>query len=142
MLFPAASTAIPVPPWLTAVEITPAVAEFRKVYDWKVIATGPGHGIHLRHGESSGRLVVPVWYSTGTGGHAHRPSIVSTIYSDDHGKTWVCGEVAVPNTSNWVNPNESTVVELADGSVLLNSRNESKPNRPVLRAGCSAVPLS
>ncbi len=51
------------------VEITQAFEGFRPEYDWKVLATGPGHGIQL----SSGRLLVPVWLSTGTGGHAHRP---------------------------------------------------------------------
>src|SRR5204863_4843812 len=39
------------------VEITPAFEKFRKDYDWKVLATGPNHGIQLR----SGRLLVPVW---------------------------------------------------------------------------------
>ena len=71
------------------VEITPAFERFRPEYDWKVLATGPGHGIQL----SGGRLLVPVWLSTGTGGHAHRPSAVSVIYSDDHGETWRRGDI-------------------------------------------------
>jgi sialidase-1 len=65
------------------VEITKAFERFRPEYDWKVLATGPGHGIQL----SNGRLLVPVWLSTGTGGHAHRPSAVSVISSHDHGET-------------------------------------------------------
>lgn len=115
--------------WSKPVEITSSVEPFREVYDWKVIATGPGHGIQLRRGEKKGRLVVPVWLSTGTGGHAHRPSVVSTIHSDDHGATWHCGEIAVPNTPEFINPNETAVVQLADGTVMLNSRNESKSHR-------------
>ena len=63
------------------VDITATFDAFRPEYDWKVLATGPGHGIRL----TSGRLLVPVWLSTGTGGHAHRPSVNSTIYSDDNG---------------------------------------------------------
>ena len=63
------------------VDITSTFEKFSSEYDWKVLATGPGHGIQLENG----RLVVPVWLSDGTGGHAHRPSIVSVIYSDDSG---------------------------------------------------------
>ncbi|MBI5773233.1 MAG: exo-alpha-sialidase [Verrucomicrobia bacterium] len=94
-------------------------------YDWKVLATGPDHSIQLR----TGRLVVPVWLSTGTGGNAHRPSVTATIYSDDKGKTWHAGEIAVPNTDDWINPNETVAIELADGRLMLNVRNESKTHR-------------
>lgn len=107
------------------VDITAAFERFRPEYDWKVLATGPGHGIQLRNG----RLVVAVWLSTGTGGHAHRPSVTTTIISDDHGQTWQRGEVAVPNTATWVYPNETCLVELADGQVMLNVRSESKAHR-------------
>jgi sialidase-1 len=111
--------------WSKPVEITSAFEEMRKQYDWKVIATGPGHGIEVR----SGRLIVPVWLSTGTGGGAHRPSIAATVFSDDGGTTWQAGEIAVPNTDEWINPNETTLVELADGRVMLNVRSESSVNR-------------
>lgn len=110
------------------VEITSAFDAFRPEYDWKVLATGPGHGIQLKNG----RLVVPVWLSTGTGGHAHRPSVVSVIYSDDSGATWKRGEIAVPNTEEFVNPSETVAVQLADGSVMLNARTESKRHRRVI----------
>lgn len=111
--------------WSIPVEITDTFARFREHYDWKVLATGPNHAIQLR----TGRLVVPVWLSTGTGGNAHRPSVTATIYSDDGGTTWHAGEIAVPNTDDWINPNESTLLELADGRVMLNVRNESKEHR-------------
>jgi Neuraminidase (sialidase) len=104
------------------VEITRAFEEFRPEYDWKVLATGPGHGIQL----SNGRLLVPIWLSTGTGGHAHRPSAVSVITSDDHGETWKRGEIVVKHP-NPVNPSETSAVELADGRVMLNIRHESEP---------------
>jgi sialidase-1 len=107
------------------VEITDTFEQFRSEYDWKVIATGPGHGIQLENG----RLIVPVWLSTGTGGGAHRPSIVSTIFSDDHGKTWHRGDVVATTTEMAPNPSETLVLELADGRVMLNIRNESKRNR-------------
>jgi sialidase-1 len=110
------------------VEITDAFDAFRPEYDWKVLATGPGHGIQLKNG----RLIVPVWLSTGTGGHAHRPSVVATIYSDDHGATWQRGDIAVPNNDDTINPSETVAVQLADGSVMLNLRTESKRNRRVV----------
>ena len=111
--------------WTKPVEITATFDKFRSEYDWKVLATGPGHGIQLK----SGRLVVPVWLSLGTGGHAHRPSVTTTIFSDDNGRTWQRGDIAVPNTAEWINPNETVVVELADGRVMLNVRSESKAHR-------------
>jgi sialidase-1 len=114
--------------WSDPVEITEAFEAFRPEYDWKVIATGPGHGLALR----GGRLVVPVWLSTGSGNNAHHPSVTATIYSDDQGRTWKRGAIAVPSTSEFVDPNETAAVELADGRVLLNVRNESKPNRRLI----------
>lgn len=110
------------------VEITSAFDAFRPEYDWKVLATGPGHGIQLKNG----RLIVPVWLSTGTGGHAHRPSVVSTIYSDDEGATWKRGEIAVPHNDETVNPSETVAEQLADGRVMLNVRSESKRHRRVI----------
>src|ERR1043166_974759 len=61
--------------WSAPVEITAAFDKFRPEWNWKVLATGPGHGIQLK----SGRLIVPVWLSTGAGGgNAHRPSVTAT----------------------------------------------------------------
>jgi len=98
---------------------------FRPEYDWKVLATGPGHGIQL----ISGRLIVPVWLSTGEGGHAHRPSCISSIYSDDHGKTWYCGEIIAKDPDPLRNPSETVALQLKDGRVMFNIRNESKVHR-------------
>jgi len=111
--------------WTAPVEITSTFERFHDSYAWKVIATGPDHGIQL----TNGRLIVPIWMSTGTGANAHRPSVTATIYSDDHGATWHAGEIAVPCTDEWINPNETVAIELADGSVMLNVRSESKANR-------------
>src|SRR4051812_35028656 len=115
--------------WSTPVEITPVFETFRPAYDWKVLATGPNHGIQL----GTGRLIVPVWLSKGTGGNAHRPSVTATIYSDDHGKTWKRGEVVANETEPLTNPNETVLAQLADGRVMLNLRTESKQHR---RAVC------
>jgi len=107
------------------VEITGAFEGFRPEYAWRVVATGPGHGIQL----SSGRLVVPIWMSLGTGGNGHHPSVAATVYSDDRGATWHRGEIAVPNTPEFPDANETTAVQLADGRVMLNVRTESPRNR-------------
>lgn len=109
-------------------EITAAFEAFKKDYDWKVLATGPNHSIQLKNG----RLVVPVWLSTGTGGNAHRPSVTATIFSDDQGKTWKAGDIAVPCTDEWINPNETVAIELNDGRVMLNVRSESKAHRRLI----------
>jgi sialidase-1 len=111
--------------WSKPVEVTGTFDAFKKDYSWKVLATGPNHSIQLK----TGRLVVPVWLSTGEGGNAHRPSVTATIYSDDQGKSWKAGDIAVPCTEEWNNPNETVAIELTDGRVMLNVRSESKANR-------------
>ncbi|MBI5381804.1 MAG: exo-alpha-sialidase [Opitutae bacterium] len=112
------------------VEITAQLAGFQKKYPWHVFAPGPGHGIQLKNG----RLIVPVWLSPGElnpsgKGRAHRPSVTSTIYSDDHGATWQCGDI-VPDTLK--NMNETVAVEADDGGVLLFIRNEDPAFRKAI----------
>jgi sialidase-1 len=107
------------------VEITSTFTQFRKDYDCKVFATGPAHGIQLKNG----RLIVPVWLSTGKGNNAHHPTVVATIYSDDKGQTWQRGDIVANETDPLTDPSESVVVELTDGRVMLNMRNDSKANR-------------
>jgi sialidase-1 len=103
-------------------EITSAFDSFRPEYAWQVLATGPGHGIQMK----SGRLLIPVWLSLGTGGHAHRPSAVSTIVSDDGGATWQRGAIVCLHP-NFANPSESAAVQLADGRAMLSIRHEGEP---------------
>jgi sialidase-1 len=96
--------------WSAPVELTASV----KKADWTWYATGPGAGIQTK----SGRLVVPANHAeAGTG--IHRSHIV---YSDDGGAHWTLGASADAGT------NESQIVELADGRLLLNMRNH--PPRP------------
>jgi sialidase-1 len=91
---------------------------------------------------TNGRLLVPVWLcipDRSKPGGDHRPSCVATIYSDDNGKTWKRGDIIsnnldMPANSNdtIINPNESVVVQLTDGSIMINMRNESDSNRRLI----------
>ncbi len=113
--------------WSKPAEITATFEPFRAKVDWKVIATGPGHGIQLK----SGRLVVPIWLAYGKAG-AHAPSAAGTIFSDDHGKTWQAGDLCLPNEGDFGNPNETMITGLSDGRVMLVARSVSKPNRKLI----------
>ncbi|KRE82511.1 hypothetical protein ASG89_14745 [Paenibacillus sp. Soil766] len=107
---------------------TDITAAFREsTYQWRVIAVGPGHGIQL----DSGRLIASVWMANGgeSAPTGHAPSVVSTIYSDDHGDTWHIGDIVAADSPELSNPNESTLVQLANGSVMINMRNNDSGNR-------------
>lgn len=90
--------------WAKPLEIT---ADTKKA-EWRWYATGPGAGMQMK----SGRMVAPCDYVT-----ANHEGYSHVIYSDDHGKTWKLGGSAGPGC------NESRVVELSDGKLLLNMRN-------------------
>jgi sialidase-1 len=96
--------------WAKPVEITATTKE----PDWTWYATGPCNGIQLTHGEHKGRLVVPCDHIEA----GNKRYYSHVIYSDDHGKTWQLG-----GSSPQHQVNECTVVELADGRLLLNMRN-------------------
>jgi sialidase-1 len=113
--------------WSAPVDITATFEPFRAKYDWKVIATGPGHGLQLK----SGRLVVPIWLAYGKTGD-HKPSAAATIFSDDHGRTWKAGDIALPNEGAFGDPNETMITTLSDGRVLLVARSVSKANRKLI----------
>ncbi len=113
--------------WSQPTEITPSFSHFRQWYDWKVIATGPGHGIQL----TSGRMLVPIWLAFGEVGD-HGPAASGTIYSDDAGITWQAGDIVMPNNDEFISPNESILAELPDGRVMMATRNNSLSNRKLV----------
>lgn len=98
--------------WAPPRDIT---AEVKKA-DWAWYATGPGIGIQIQRGEHKGRLVVPCDYVLKGGGSGGGNSHV--IYSDDHGRTWKIGGQPPEHRFN-----ESQVVELEGGDLMLNMRN-------------------
>ena len=94
--------------WSTPVDIT----AMTKKPEWTRLCHGPGVGIQTR----SGRLVIPCWRTVPDGADSWN----HVIYSDDHGKTWQLSD-------NEVGPgvNENQLVELTDGTLLLNMRTDA-----------------
>jgi sialidase-1 len=109
--------------WSKAVEITDST----KQPAWCWYATGPGVGIQLRKGPWKGRLVIPCDHSVAAGPNNPTGYNSHVIISDDHGKTWKLGGVVHPQV------NECQVVELADGTLMINMRNydRSKTTRAI-----------
>lgn len=102
--------------WSEPEEITAAVKN--SVWTW--YATGPGCGIQLR----SGRMVIPC-------DHVAGPDKIlrsHIIYSDDGGRSWQIGGVVGDGT------NECQIVELADGSLMLNMRSYATDDQAKRRA--------
>jgi sialidase-1 len=113
-------------------EITDVIATLRTEFEWNVVAPGPTHGIQLK----GGRIIVPVWLANGVtspnGHRAHSPSAVTTVYSDDHGRTWHHGDIVLANDPDMKGPSETVAVELQDGSVMLSLRTASDHHRRVI----------
>jgi len=74
---------------------------------------------------------VPIWLAYGKLG-AHAPSATGIIFSDDSGKSWHAGPIVVPNSSPYINPNESAVANLPDDHVIMVTRSHSLPSRKTL----------
>ena len=106
-------------------------------YNRCLCVTGPGHGVVMSgKSRNPGMLLVPVWMTPVKDGNdmEHFPNVVSTLYSLDKGDTWQLGKV-IYSTDKVIDPNESAAVELSDGGVMLNMRNEGS-------AGWRAVTVS
>ncbi|HEY4416504.1 MAG TPA: sialidase family protein [Verrucomicrobiae bacterium] len=87
-----------------------------------IVASGPGLGLQLQHGAHKNRIIIP--FNEGPFGQWN----VLAVFSDDGGKNWELGEPApggcVTNAAGKITSlvNEVQMVELSDGSVMLNSR--------------------
>nr|WP_121274289.1 sialidase family protein [Pedobacter schmidteae] len=75
--------------------------------EWRLFFPGPGNGIAM----TDGKLVFPAQYWD-----AQKMPHATLIYSDDHGKSWKSGIGAKSNTT------ESQLVETAQGTLMLNMR--------------------
>lgn len=92
--------------------------------DWGWYATGPVHSIQIQRGKFKGRLVVPADHRRGDGGKDRGPNGAQAFYSDDHGETWKLGAIDDTYTDG-LNANETTVVELNDGRLYFNTRDQN-----------------
>ena len=99
-------------------------ADITKDNPWTARFAASGQGIQIQHGAHAGRLVQQYTIRTADG----TVQAVS-VYSDDHGKTWQAG------TPTGTGMDENKVVELSDGSLMLNSRaSDSSGFRKVARS--------
>ena len=90
-----------------------------KKKEWTTILAGPGNGITLK----DGTIVFPaqIWQN------GANPRSMSTIcYSADGGKSWKYGN-GVPHSTS-----ECQVVELNDGSIMINCRNEARQGNRIV----------
>lgn len=106
--------------WAPEREITSDV----KRDEWGWYATGPVHSIQIRRGPHKGRLVVPADHRLGDSGADRGPNGAQAFYSDDHGRSWQLG--AIDDTyEDGLNANETAVVELNDGRLYFNTRDQN-----------------
>ncbi len=102
--------------WTQPKEITQSV----KKKNWTWYATGPCHGIQLKHGINKGRIIIPCDHIEAES----KKYFSHIIYSDDNGKTWNIGGSTPQDQVN-----ECTVAELPDGKLLLNMRNYDRTQK-------------
>ena len=86
---------------------------------WRLMLQGPGRGITMR----DGTLVLPMQYRDSVEAGSLPSSFLAT--SSDHGKTWQSSSAPKDNTT------EAQVVELSDGSLMLNMRDNRGGSRSV-----------
>lgn len=111
--------------WSAPIDLTRVARDFD---DWGAIFLGPGGGIQSR----TGRLLVPaamrpdtfmIWNSSGDS-LRRQPFMRSyVLYSDDHGKLWQRGTLIKALTD------ENQLVELADGTILMDARQSAGDHR-------------
>ncbi|NQU55105.1 MAG: exo-alpha-sialidase [Bacteroidetes bacterium] len=91
--------------WSEPINITSQIKDPK----WHLLLQGPGKGITLK----DGMLVFPAQFKD-----ENEIPHSTIIYSKNHGKKWEIGTGAKPNTT------EAQVIELNDGSLMLNMRDD------------------
>ncbi|QVL29850.1 exo-alpha-sialidase [Telmatocola sphagniphila] len=105
--------------WSKPVDVT---RQTKRTDNVLTMASGPGIGIQLRHGQHAGRLLFPFNDRVGM------LWSIYAVYSDDLGKTWQCGEIAPEGIKTDAQGkklslvNEAQFAELSDGSIRFNVR--------------------
>ncbi len=103
--------------WSEPINITKQVKEPK----WRFILQGPGKGITMR----DGTLVFPAQYRSENDEPLSGKPFSTMIYSKDRGETWKVGKGVQINT------NEAQLVELGDGSIMINCRDLRGGSRSV-----------
>lgn len=106
--------------WSAPVEISASA----KLPSWRAYASGPGHAMQMTDGPHAGRIVVAANHSEGDPLPGGRSYEANAFFSDDHGATWHVGA-----TVNVPGSNESTAAEGPDGTVVMNSRDQTGATR-------------
>ena len=98
--------------WSAPMNITKQI----KNVEWHLVLQGPGKGITMENGT----LVFPAQFKD-----KNQMPHATIIYSKDRGQTWQIGTGAKENTT------EAQVVELMDGSLMLNMRDNRGKSRSI-----------
>ncbi len=96
--------------WSDPINITRQIKDPK----WHLLLQGPGKGITM----ADGTLVFPAQYKD-----ENQVPHSTLIYSKDHGKTWKIGKGIREQTT------EAQLVELANGSIMINARNNYARNK-------------
>ena len=106
--------------WSAPRDLTGFIDKDAPSLGWTVLAAGPCHGVRLQ----SGRLLFPLWFAKNPADiFSHHPSFVSALFSDDGGETWRLGGLLGEDMAE--DYSECAVAEEADGTLVLNIRNEA-----------------
>ena len=117
--------------WSEAVDLTRATRDFE---DWGAIFFGPGGAVQAR----SGRLIVPaarktdtttIWGAAGDYSGTLHFMRAYAVFSDDHGASWKRGKLLHALS------NENQLVELADGAIMMDARQNGGGRRWVAISG-------
>lgn len=97
--------------------------------DWRSYANTPGHAIQLQKGKYAGRIFVPANHSEGIPQEGFNEYRAHAYFSDNHGLSWELSQsIDIPSS------NESIAVELRDGRVMQNMRQQNGTMRQRLVA--------
>jgi sialidase-1 len=96
----------------------------------RISVGSPGRGIQITRGEYKGRIIIP-FYEVRRLSDTKRDWNNSCMYSDDNGESWILSQ-AIPHPSTLKGfGNEAQLVELKDGSLLFNARNQGGKYRKI-----------
>ncbi len=104
--------------WSALRNITPAI----KDPAWRLVFNGPGAGITMK----DGTLVFAAQFRAADGGETKGKPFSTILWSKDRGESWHIG------TGCRIDTTEAQVAELADGSLMLNCRDNRGGSRTVM----------